>query len=65
VQEYLKNARAYRGIWTVLSDLIRKQPHISYRVNALLSAGLLQTEQSDLEKQKSEGKDKDKHKDKG
>jgi hypothetical protein len=62
LQEYLTNVRAYKGIWADLSDLIRQQPHVSYRVRALLNAGLLQIEPPALESQEPSGTEKHKNK---
>ena len=67
-ETYLDNVRPYGGIWAVISDLPRKQPHISYRVAALVKADLLHLEpgkpwmSTGEEKEKKEKKKKDKDK---
>ena len=46
VAEYLKQARAYGGVWARLAALTDGEPTISQRIEALLDAGLLNPEQS-------------------
>ena len=68
-ETYLENVRPYGGIWAVISDLPRTQPHISYRVAALVKADLLHLEpgkpwMSTGEEKEKKKKDKDKKKNK-
>jgi hypothetical protein len=34
--------RGYGGFWEMLADITKETPHISYRIRALLKAGLMQ-----------------------
>jgi hypothetical protein len=40
VPEYLRQAETAKGVWTWLANLTRREPHVAYRVRALLEAGL-------------------------
>ena len=40
VPEYLRQAERAQGFWPWLANLTRREPHVAYRVRALLDAGL-------------------------
>ena len=40
IPEYLRQAEAAKGFWAWLANLTRRDPHVAYRVRALLEAGL-------------------------
>jgi len=40
VQEFIAQSRANRGFWPWLSNLSRSEPHVTFRVRALIDAGL-------------------------
>ena len=65
-QDYLDSVADYKGFWTVLSNLNRQEPHISFRVRALNKAGLLHFDpvayEAKLEQERLDKEKKDKHK---
>jgi hypothetical protein len=42
IEDYLNQVRGYGGFWEMLADITKETPHISYRIRALLKAGLMQ-----------------------
>jgi hypothetical protein len=40
VPEYLRQAETAKGFWPWLANLTRREPHVAYRVRALVDAGL-------------------------
>ena len=40
VPEYLRQVETAKGFWPWLANLTRREPHVAYRVRALLDAGL-------------------------
>jgi Zn-dependent protease with chaperone function len=43
LNDYLGQVREYGGVLALVFNLTKSEPHISYRINALLKAGLLET----------------------
>jgi hypothetical protein len=41
LEDYLRQVREYGGFWEMLANMTKSRPHISYRIRALLNAGLL------------------------
>jgi len=73
---YLSNVQAYGGFWPVVSNFTKSRPHLAYRMQALIKAGLItpegvanaarelalqkEKEKEDKKKEKKKKKDKDK-----
>lgn len=41
--DFVRQVHEHGGFWTILSSIHETRPHVSYRIRALLDAGLLQT----------------------
>jgi hypothetical protein len=41
LEDYLRQVREYGGFWERLANMTKGRPHIAYRIQALLNAGLL------------------------
>jgi len=61
-ESYLQNVQSYGGLFPLMSDLMRPEPHISYRVAALVKAGLLDIQSAIVESNTTEVKEKQKDK---
>jgi hypothetical protein len=52
-EDFLRDAREYRGFWALVSNFAKPTPHISYRIKELIKAGLMDPETGEAKTSKA------------